>query len=999
MSNQEKKQDPSNERNTKNEIENIISSISIFKSLKTESLKKLVNHCKLVQYKIGQPICDSSIIPSKIFLILKGEARLLIQDGDRSSSILKIGTGSFIGLGSLLRVSACEDVAASEPTTVLSIPDELIVSLYETENEFKKWCLHNLQPCEIVNLLEKLIKNSNRTDINIKTAFNILIKNTRLKVVEKSLRISTDEKNTLIIGSQNVEGAKIGDIITGNKSITPIIPFAARLLEIPTYIYNEFINIKTAEINNLVNNSTEDNNSSIDIEQGSIVEKSGLDFTENKSKKQLKLIKAQGKLQETIACLQMITSLLDVPFRKDSIEKIIRDELRIGNQISIDTCGKITSITGLYSVKAQIPINLASRLPTPSLISWNNSFAVIFRCNANSITIASPNEGIIDLNSDKIQKIFGEKIEMLIVEKSNLTPNKNFNLNWFLPSLKKYKNSLFLVLLASFVVQLFGLANPLLIQVIIDKVISQRSLDTLQVLGFALVIVTILGGILGSLRTYLFTETTNRIDTRLGAEVIDHLLRLPLNYFDKRPVGELGSRVAELEKIREFLTGQALSTLLDAIFSIIYIIVMFLYSSLLSFVALSVIPIQIILTLLGSPLLRRQIREIAKQNASTQSHLIEVLTGVQTVKAQNIETVSRWKWQELYVGYISRTFEKIITSTALNQTSTVLQQLSQLMVLWIGASLVLAGKLTLGQLIAFRIISGYVTQPLLRLSSIWQSIQQLKVSFERLADIIDTPEESTESDKANIPLPPIQGDVNFENVSFAFQKGSPDIIKNINLKIKQGTFIGIAGQSGSGKSTLMKLLPRLYNIDKGRILIDTYDISKTELYSLRRQIGIVPQEPLLFSGSISENIAVTNPEVSSEEIVSAAKKAAAHDFIMELPQGYSTNVGERGSGLSGGQKQRIAIARTLISNPKLLIMDEATSALDYQTENTVCENLRLTSSGTTVFFITHRLSTIKNADQIVMMHEGRVVETGSHDELISKKGRYYALYRKQEGTQ
>ncbi len=996
MSNQETKQDQSNEINAKFEIRKIISSISIFKTLKTESLEELVNQCKLVKYKMGQPICDSSIIPNKVFLIIKGEARLLIQDGNQTSSLLKIGVGSFIGLGSLLRVSACEDVAASSPTTVLSIPDELIVSLYETENDFKKWCLQNLQPCEVINLLEKLIKNSNRTDINLKTAFNVLIKNTKLKVVEKKSKIDKEEKNTLILGSQNVEEGNIGDLIIGEKFITPNLPFAARLIEIPTYLYKEFSTVKT---NNLVDNLSEDIHSSIDIEEGSIVEKSGLEFTESKSQKKLKFIKAQGKVQETIASLQMMTSLLDVPFRKDSIEKIIRDELRVGNQITLDTCGKITSITGLYSAKAQIPIHLSSRLPTPSLISWKDSFAVIYQCNANGITLASPNKGIIDLSREKIEDVFGEKIELLIVEKSNLTPNQKFNLNWFLPSLKKFKNSLFLVLLASFVVQLFGLANPLLIQVIIDKVISQRSLDTLQVLGFALVIVTILGGILGSLRTYLFTETTNRIDTRLGAEVIDHLLRLPLNYFDKRPVGELGSRVAELEKIREFLTGQALTTLLDAVFSIIYIVVMFLYSSLLSFVALSVIPIQIILTLLGSPLLRRQIREIAKQNASTQSHLIEVLTGVQTVKAQNIETVSRWKWQELYVGYISRTFEKIITSTALNQTSTVLQQLSQLMVLWIGASLVLAGKLTLGQLIAFRIISGYVTQPLLRLSSIWQSVQQLKVSFERLADIIDTPEESNEADKANIPLPLVKGDVKFENVSFSFSKGSPNVIKNIDLKINQGQFVGIAGQSGSGKSTLMKLLPRLYNLDKGRILIDNYDISKTELYSLRRQIGIVPQEPLLFSGTVSENIAITNPEIGSEEIVQAAKKASAHDFIMELPQGYSTNVGERGAGLSGGQKQRIAIARTLISNPKLLIMDEATSALDYQTEKTVCENLRLTASGTTtVFFITHRLSTIKNANMIIMMHEGRVVETGSHDELISLKGRYYALYRQQEGS-
>jgi ATP-binding cassette subfamily B protein len=414
--------------------------------------------------------------------------------------------------------------------------------------------------------------------------------------------------------------------------------------------------------------------------------------------------------------------------------------------------------------------------------------------------------------------------------------------------------------------------------------------------------------------------------------------------------------------------------------------------------ALAVLPIQIGLTLLGAPLFRRQYRQAAEENARTQSHLVEVLTGIQTVKAQNVEMVSRWKWQDYYAKYISRTFEKTITGTFLNETSQVLQKLSQLLVLWVGASMVLKGELTLGQLIAFRIISGYVTQPLLRLSSIWQNIQELRVSFERLADVVDTPEESSEADKSNIPLPPVHGDVAFEKVSFSFSPGSPEVLKNVDLHIPQGTFVGVVGQSGSGKSTLMKLLPRLYSPTQGRILVDRYDIDKVELYSLRRQIGIVPQDPLLFSGTISENIALTNPEAPSDSIVAAARTAAAHDFIMELPSGYSTPVGERGASLSGGQRQRIAIARTLLGNPRLLVMDEATSALDYDTERQVCDNLKDSLKDSTVFFITHRLSTIRRADMIVMMHQGSIVESGTHDELIALKGRYFALYRQQEAS-
>ena len=723
-----------------------------------------------------------------------------------------------------------------------------------------------------------------------------------------------------------------------------------------------------------------------------------LDLGASNPSRGLQLVRARGTLEETLACFQMLGQILELPYRRDAIDKVLREKLRRGLEPDLQLCGQIAAMLGLLVTGAKVTAGSATRLITPCLIPWKGSFAVVTASNAAGLRLASPADGWVQLKPAEIAEAYPEGLELLLFERSTNTPDQKFGPGWFWPALKRYRGMLLQVLLASFVVQLFSLANPLLIQVIIDKVIAQRSLDTLQILGMALVVVTLMEGVIGSLRTFLFTDTTNRIDLRLGAEVIDHLLRLPLGYFDRRPVGELGSRIAELEKIRNFLTGQALMTLLDAAFSVIYIIVMALYSWMLTIIALAVLPIQIALTLLGAPLFRRQYRQAAEENARTQSHLVEVLTGIQTVKAQNVEMVSRWKWQDFYSKYIARTFEKTITGTFLNETSQVLQKLSQLLVLWVGASMVLQGDLTLGQLIAFRIISGYVTQPLLRLSSIWQNIQELRVSFERLADVVDTPEESSPADKANIPLPPVHGEVEFENVSFSFAPGSPEVLKNVNLHIPQGTFIGVVGQSGSGKSTLMKLLPRLYSPTKGRILVDRYDIDKVELYSLRRQIGIVPQDPLLFSGTISENIALTNPEASSDAIVKAARIAAAHDFIMELPNGYSTSVGERGASLSGGQRQRIAIARTLLSNPRLLVMDEATSALDYDTERQVCDNLRESLKDSSVFYITHRLSTIRRADQIVMMHQGAIVETGTHEELMALKGRYYALYRQQEAS-
>ena len=724
---------------------------------------------------------------------------------------------------------------------------------------------------------------------------------------------------------------------------------------------------------------------------------SGLDLG-SRDRSRFNLVRASGPLDEVLACFQMLAAELRLPFRRDAVERILREGLNRGRQPNLQLCGSLGAMLGLHVSGVRVPASQGTRLETPGLVSWKGSFAIVQLSNAQGIVLASPREGWVELSPERLQEEFPEGIEMLLLERSSSTPEQRFGFSWFWPALRRYRGLLIQVLVASFVVQLFSLANPLLIQVIIDKVISQRSLDTLQVLGIALVVVTLMEGVIGSLRTFLFSETTNRIDLRLGAEVIDHLLRLPLSYFDRRPVGELGTRIAEMEKIRNFLTGQALTTVLDAAFSVIYVVVMVMYSWVLTLIALCVLPIQVGLTVLGAPLFRRQYRDAANQNARTQSHLVEVLSGIQTVKAQNVEMISRWKWQDFYSQYIARTFEKTITGTALTETSQVLQKLSQLLVLWVGASLVLKGEMSLGQLIAFRIISGYVTQPMLRLSGIWQNIQELKVSFERLADVVDTPEESSDEDKRKIPLPPLDGRVVFENVSFTFPGTSAVVLQNINLDIPPGTFVGIVGQSGSGKSTLTKLLSRLYAPGQGRVLIDGYDIDKVELYSLRRQIGIVPQEPLLFSGSVAENIALTDPDATSDSIVEASSLACAHEFIMELPSGYSTNVGERGAGLSGGQRQRIALARTLLSRPKMLVLDEATSALDYDTERRVCNNLLENLEHCTVFFITHRLSTIRRADLIVMMHQGAVVETGTHDELIARKGRYFALYRQQEAS-
>ena len=666
-----------------------------------------------------------------------------------------------------------------------------------------------------------------------------------------------------------------------------------------------------------------------------------------------------GSIPEALACFRMVARQLNLPIKPDVLQRILAEQAGRGDgSVSLQLCAAIAESLGLQTQLVGVPIPLIARLETPALVQLAPSeLSVAFAVQTGGLLLGRPRRQIECLSPEQLTPFVAEdgNLPVLLLRTTERTAQKRFGLAWFLPSIRKHRRQLIEVLVASLFVQLFQLMNPLIVQQIVDKVIGQNGMATLPVLATLLVSFSIFENVLTAVRTNLFIETTNRIDLSLGEQVIDHLLRLPLNYFDRRPVGELSSRLAELEQIRSFLTGTALTVVLDSVFSVIYIIVMLIYSWVLTIVALLVAPLLALITISTSPIIRSQLREKAQLNARTQNHLVEVLSGIQTVKAQNFELKARWRWKERYAGYVAESFRNAVTSTTTNSLTQFLNQASTLSVLCVGAYLVLQGQLTLGQLIAFRIIAGYVTGPLLRLSNLYQNFQQTALSLERLADIVDTPQESTDADRVNIPMPMISGLITYDNVSFRFAHEGPLQLSQVSLEIPVGEFVAIVGQSGSGKSTLTKLLPRLYPPLSGRILVDQYDISKVELYSLRRQIGIVPQDSLLFEGSVQENIALTNPEALSDEIIAAARVACAHDFIMDLPSGYSSPVGERGSSLSGGQRQRIAIARTVLQNPRMLIMDEATSALDYDTERRVSLNLMEHFRGRTVLFITHRL--------------------------------------------
>jgi len=573
---------------------------------------------------------------------------------------------------------------------------------------------------------------------------------------------------------------------------------------------------------------------------------------------------------------------------------------------------------------------------------------------------------------------------------------RRFDITWFLGAIVKYRGLLGEVFVASFFLQLFALATPLIFQVVIDKVLVHRSMTTLDLLIIAFSAIAIFETILGALRTYVFAHTTNRIDVELGARLFRHLLALPIAYFQARRVGDSVARVRELESIRNFLTGSALTLVIDLFFTIVFIAVMFVYSSLLTWIIIASFPFYIAVSAVATPIFRKRLDEKFKRGAENQAFLVEAVTGVETLKSMAVEPQMQRRWEEQLAGYVTASFRVTNLGNVASQGVQLVSKLATALTLYFGARLVIEGNLSVGELVAFNMLSGRVSQPVLRLAQIWQDFHQARLSVARLGDILNTPAEQTYNASRSI-LPAVIGSVRFEHVTFRYRVDGSEVLHDIDFDVPAGQIVGIVGPSGSGKSTVAKLVQRLYVPESGKVLVDGIDLAVVDPAWLRRQIGVVLQENVLFNASVRANIALADPAMSMERVIAAATLAGAHDFILELPEGYDTIVGERGSSLSGGQRQRIAIARALVGNPRILIFDEATSSLDYESEQTIQNNMRRIVEGRTALIIAHRLSTVRRANRIITIERGCIVEDGTHDELIRSGGRYATLYRLQAG--
>lgn len=650
---------------------------------------------------------------------------------------------------------------------------------------------------------------------------------------------------------------------------------------------------------------------------------------------------------------------------------------------------------GLKSQVTKVKSNELDTLPLPVLIEIDNSWKVLTKSADGSSLLYDPTTQLDQQSELSLSSQLSMYKVMLVADERLSNKEVKFGLSWFAPSIWRQKSQMRDVFFYAIALQIFALVSPLLFQNVIDKVLVGRSLSSLHVLAMAMLALAIAEPAYSYLRNTVFGHLASQVNAELSGRLYRHLVGLPLTYFKQRQTGQIIARVREMAQIRQFLTGSTLMLVLDLIFVAVFIAVMFHYASTLTWLVIGSLIIYFLLWLIAGPLIRKKVESEYESDAGATTFLTEAVTGIETIKTTATEHRFLHQWQRILSQQLKRSFDAQKSGLIAGQSIALIQKLTAALLLWWGVSAVLNGELTPGELVAFNMLAGHVTQPVLRLAQIWQDFQHTLIALKRVGDILDEPKENSKQGLASVPE--LNGGIEFHNIRFRYHEDAPEVLANLSLEIKPGQFIGITGPSGSGKSTITRLLQRLYVPQHGQVLVDGMDLAIADPISLRRNMSVVLQDSILFSGSVADNIRLSKPQASDEEMRHAAQLAGALEFIEELPHGFDQPVGEKGSSLSGGQRQRVALARALLVNPRILLLDEATSALDYNSEAAIMSNMDEICRGRTVISIAHRLNTLRHADNILVLDKGQVCENGTHDELIEKEGLYAKLWKQQIG--
>lgn len=976
----------------------ILARSSLLQNCPASLIAALAAEARIVQLAMGQPFQRAGQLPPGPALLLEGRLRrLLSAPGQAPCNLGFVEPGGWVSWSAIWRSEPELTLTASRPSALVLIPAAAAHAALLREASLRQ-ALASPSFEELAVLMAAHWQQHSLSQHDPLSRLQQLLQETRLLSPAEPL---PGGHLILFSGPRQPGGLLVGEQLSAdaNPWRAPIDGLPPRLLAIPDAALAAPIAAAvepdtTGSVALTLRNPTtlvgpSLGAVSVDEEEPSAVDDGGIPFS-------ARAAVADSRVDQALACILHLTASQRLAFSSDQVRRNLQDvEERLG-ALKLPQVGLQLEALGFETrpLRAR-PWDLA-RMEPPAMLDIDGVLVLLLAASRSGVLIGDPRHGLRRYGLRQLESRFPEGLDVLVIRQGRLErQSTSFGLGWFLTAFLRYPNLMALILGTGFIGQLLNAVFPLGVMLLINEVIGRNNQSLLVPLTLILVVSALAASLLGGVRALITADLSDRVDVRLGSTVVEHLLRLPLPYFERRSVGAIYYNINQLYNIRQFLVEKLLGVGLDVVFSLVFLVVLFTISPTLTLITLVLVPILAVMNITVTPLLIRLIRESTSHASAAGSYLVEALGGMRTVKSQNFEVEARWEWLDRYRRYTNSRFRITQLSSLTEESAKLISHLVEITTFVVGAILIQSSQLNVGALIAVRLLAGQLVSPLLRLSSLWQAFQEMRNSIGCIADVMTAIPEVGEEDLQALPMPEIRGDLRFEAVSFRYGDRGPMLLDELDLHIEPGQLVGIVGLSGSGKSTLVQMIDRLYPPREGHIYIDGYDIEKVQLASLRRRIGYVPQDSLLFGGTVLDNIRLNNPDADMESVIRAASIASAHEFILQLPNGYATALGERGSGLSGGQRQRLCLARTVLQDPSFLILDEATSALDADTEKRVCTNLSQAFRQATVLFITHRLTTLVDADRIIFMEKGRIIEDGTHQELLRAGGAYATLYAQQ----